>query len=359
MPDGDSDAIPRILPAGATIIASRQPWPAYLALDDGNVYWLNLGIWHSSGSKDSWWTGTQIMKCPKSGCPQGPTALVTGRLLTDGATLLNIATDGRYVYWSDDGPEESLGTTAIGIGLFRCAVAGCDDTPELLDGNRARGLAVAGGSLYVTHAYSAELEACSTSGCASPPDLLWFAEPWSANTETIAVAADRSDVFWTTRGIVMRCARTGCDNTPTILASSGNAVWMLGPIALDGTTVYFGHGTFHDGTQQRDGEILACAKTGCAGAPSLVATSAHGPASLATDGINVYWTERDSSPPYSSLDSHCVRKCAVAGCDDVPVTVVSGLDGHIDLAVDDTHLYFTDSGGRRDGSYGRIWRAPK
>jgi hypothetical protein len=205
-------------------------------------------------------------------------------------------------------------TSEIGIGLFRCPVAGCDNTPEVLDDNRARGLAVAGGSLYVTHAYSAAIEACPTSGCASPANLLWSDEPWSTNTETIAVAADATDVYWTTRGIVMRCARAGCDNTPTVLASSGNAVWMLGPIALDATTVYFGHGMFDDGTEQRDGEILACAKIGCAGAPSLVATSAYGPVGLACDGINVYWTERDSSLPYSSSGPYWVRKCAVAGC---------------------------------------------
>ena len=134
---------------------------------------------------------------------------------------------------------------------------------------------------------------------------------------------------------------------------------MLGPIALDATTVYFGHSIFYDGTAQRDGEILACAKTGCASAPSLVATSAYGPQSLASDGINVYWTELDSSLPYSTSGPYWLRKCAVAGCGDAPVTVASGLDGPIDLAVDHTYVYWTDSGGRDDGGYGRIWRAPK
>jgi len=124
--------------------------------------------------------------------------------------------------------------------------------PDARVDSRARGLAVAGGSLYVTFAYSAEIEACLTSGCASPANLLWSEVPWDANTETIAVAADASAVYWTTRGMVMRCARGGCDNNPIILASSGNAVWNLGPIALDGTTVYFGHGIFYDGSQQRE-----------------------------------------------------------------------------------------------------------
>lgn len=103
-------------------------------------------------------------------------------------------------------------TSEIGIGLSRCSVAGCDNTPEVLDDNRARGLAVAGGSLYVTHAYSAAIEACPTSGCASPANLLWSDEPWSTNTETVAVAADATDVYWTTRYLIS----FGCERAASV-----------------------------------------------------------------------------------------------------------------------------------------------
>jgi hypothetical protein len=158
--------------------------------------------------------------------------------------------------------------------------------------------------------------------------------------------------------MVMRCARGGCDNTPTILASSGDAVWNLGPIALDASTVYFGHGLFTDGKHQYDGEILACAKTGCAGSPTLVAGSAYGPYRLATDGLHVYWTEQDASLPNSASSPFLLRRCPTTGCGDAPVTLVSGLTGPSDVAVDEAYVYWTDGGSRYDAS-GRVWRAPK
>jgi hypothetical protein len=354
-----SDAIMLTVPPGATVVAAGQASPAMLALDQGNVYWLNLGIYDVVGPKVWYWEATQIMKCPKTGCPAGATALVSGRLLSYGSVLLNIATDGESVFWADDGLDGSLGERWTGGGFLRCSVGGCDNTPEVLDPYRVRGIAAVGGNVYTTYAYGAEVATCPTSGCASPPDLLWSDEPWTANTQTVAIAADATDVFWTTGGRVMRCARAGCDNAPTILASSGDAVWNLGDIALSADTVFFGHGLFSDGKFQRDGEILACAKTGCAGNPRLVATSALGPSSLATDGSDVYWIELDA--PMSQLGSgpYALRRCPVAGCAGPPTTLVSGLDGGGDVAVDDTHIYWTELGDWLHGGYGRIWRAPK
>ncbi len=95
------------------------------------------------------------------------------------------------------------------VTVFRCRLR---QHPRVLDDNRARGLAVAGGSLYVTHAYSAAIEAFPTSGCASPANLLWSDEPWSPNTETIAVAADATDVYGTTRYLIS----FGCERAASV-----------------------------------------------------------------------------------------------------------------------------------------------
>lgn len=249
--DDGSDATVLTVP-GATVVASDQATPAMLALDQNNIYWLNLGIYDLVGPKVWYWNATQIMKCPKRGCPAGATALVSGRLLSYGSVLRNIATDGESVFWSDDGLDGSLGPSGTGGGFLRCSVAGCDNTPEVLDPYRVRGIAAVAGNVYATYAYGAEVATCPTSGCASPPNLLWSDEPWTVNTQTVAIAADATDVFWTTGGRVMRCARAGCDNAPAILASSGDAyVWNLGPIALSADTVFFGHGLFFDARSSR------------------------------------------------------------------------------------------------------------
>jgi hypothetical protein len=355
-----SDALVLTVPPGATVVASGQASPALLALDQGNVYWLNLGIYDAVGPKVWFWHATHIMKCAKSGCPGGATVLVAGRFLSYGSVLRNIATDGESVFWSDDGLDASFGTSETGGGLLRCSVTGCDNSPQVLDPFPVEGIAAAAGRVYATYAYGGKVATCPTSGCASPPDLLWSAESGGLNSQTVAIVADATDVFWTTQGRVMRCALTGCDNTPTILASSGDAyVWSLGPIALSADTVFFGHGLFFDGSTQRDGEILACAKSGCAGNPTVIATSAYGPTNLATDGIDVYWIERDAPMPQAGSGPYALRRCPVTGCAGPPATLVSGLANAGDLAIDDTHVYWTELGDWLHGGYGRIWRAPK
>jgi hypothetical protein len=348
-----------VTPAGPTIIASGQASPTKLAFDDGNLYWLNLGVYYENGDlRVWWWNGAQVMKCPKSGCPNGPTAMVSGRRQTMNQSI-NFATDGEYVYWSDDGPDVFWDGGGTGGGLLRCSVAGCNNTPELLSDHPALSLAVADGSLYVIPPYSCQLEACLTSGCATPPNLLWSNDSGTTLTAGQAVAADARDVYWTTMSMVMRCARGGCNGDPTILVSRADVVWGLGPIALDTSNVYFGHDNSYESGQRRDGEILACAKTGCAGSPRLVGPSPEGPSSLATDGINVYWTERDTSLSYGTTNDGLLRKCPVAGCGDGPTTMASGFGRPSTVAVDGDYVYWTDAGASRQGGYGRIWRAPK
>jgi hypothetical protein len=351
------DATTTVVPAGPVIIASGQASPTTLALHDGHLYWLNLGVYHeNSDSRIWWWNQAQVMKCPKSGCPNSPTALVSGRMHAMNQPSFNFATDGEYVYWSDDGPDVPWDGGATNGGVFRCSVVGCNDTPVRLSDKPAYSLAVTDGSLYAFRSYSPQLETCLTSGCASPPNLLWRDDAGTNLASGVAIAADARDVYCTTRSSLMRCGRGGCNNAPTILATSGNVIWDFGPIALDTSNVYFGHGPLWLDGQQRSGEILACAKAGCAGSPSLVGTSPTGPASLATDGIDVYWTERDASGPYYTA---LLRKCPVAGCGDGPITVASGFGGPSTVAVDDDCVYWTDAGDSNQGGYGRIWRAPK
>jgi hypothetical protein len=358
LPDVAPEVIPLVVPPGATVVAAGQASPSALALADGNLYWLNLGAYHVEGPKVAWWNGAQVMTCPKSGCPDGPTTLVSGRQLFMSPALYAFATDGQYVYWDDLGPDTLGDGGGTSGGLLRCAVTGCNNTPERIGEAGAWALAVAGGILYAAH-YSADVACCPISGCASPPDQLWTGDQTDSNLRGAAVATDATDVYWTTKGTLMRCAQAGCDGTPTVLVPTSKTFWNFGPLALDATNVYFGQGIFSDSSQVYPGQVLACAKAGCGGTPKVLATSTYlqSPLVLASDGFDVYWTELDGSL-LPSREYGLVRKCPVAGCTGAPVTVASGVSGPFGVAVDDQYVYWTEAGS--DGSAnGRIWRAPK
>ena len=60
----------------------------------------------------------------------------------------------------------------------------------------------------------------------------------SQQRNPIAIAVDSASVYWLTRdgGEVMRCAKRGCDQKPTVLASG---IQGLARLAVDASSVYF------------------------------------------------------------------------------------------------------------------------
>ena len=356
------DAAPEIdaptVIAGASIFASGQVSPGALAMDGTNLYWYNFGISWVAGPKVQGWSGGQVMKCAKSGCADGPTTLASDR--ANGFTSpFVLATDGADVVWFDSGVDSASGTQDFVGGIFRCPVVGCGNAPERISDSGASALAVAAGNVYWT-VYSGELLTCPFSGCASAPLALWSIVDETSTTLAVDVALDGTDVYWTTLGLVMRCGLAGCNNAPTVLVSDAAALYSLGPIALDDTNVYFGHGLFADGSIEHPGEIMVCAKTGCGDHPAVLATGVDRPVSIATDGTDVYWAELVTSDLNSSGPGPgMIRRCSVAGCNDTPTMIAAGLAEPISVAVDDQYVYWTESGASNTGNDGRIWRAPK
>jgi hypothetical protein len=76
------------------------------------------------------------------------------------------------------------------------------------------------------------VEACAVTGCATPTQLANGPNvPWS-------IAVDEASVYWTDSiaGTVMKCAQSGCNGNPTVLATVAE---HTGDIAVDATSVYF------------------------------------------------------------------------------------------------------------------------
>ena len=330
--------------AGAVVVASGQEGPVAIAVDGVNVYWMNLGRNATTDPKAPLgWTGGQVLKCPAAGCGGAPVVLASNLAQDDSTEApAPFASDGVSVYWSaDSGPR-----------LVKCGVGGCGDQPEVLAPQGAQGLAVFQGSVYWTE-FSAELYACPIAGCGSSEATLWSA---GYSLCDVGVAVDTSGIYWVAQApnTLFGCPLGGCAGGPTVLMAGSADVADVRQVALDAHNVYF-----TDGNPLQLGMILACAKSGCGATPAVLASGLDAPIAIATDGIDVYWTEAgaDFVAGAPVTGAGLVRKCAVAGCGNAPINVATGLTAPGAIALDDANVYWTEAGTTPDG--GKIWKAPK
>jgi len=347
-PEGGPD---EAAPPGPGVLATGQKVPRALSVDRSNVYWFNLGTNMSRGKLLRGWSGGQVMRCAIGGCEDAPTALVSGRRQYSFATPLAFATDGFDVYWSDSGTEEPSDAEGSSGGVLKCATTGCGDSPSLLTDSFAWDIALSKGMVYWTDFGAGEVFACPLIGCEAGPESLW---PAGDNPPlTLGIAVDETDVYWSTaaKDTIMKCALAGCGGTPTAIMSDA-PVTAIRQIALDASNVYFVD-------SNPGGGVFACAKSGCGDHPTVLAFGLNIATAIATDGVNVYWTEVGS--PNAALaevpGAGVVRKCSVSGCANTPTTIASGLNVPVAIAVDASNVYWAEAGAGTDD--GRIQRAPK
>jgi hypothetical protein len=113
---------------------------------------------------------------------------------------------------------------------------------------------------------------------------------------------DAESVYWITNngngGQVLKCAKGGCAGSATQLATGrGN----LGGIAVDSSGVYwtetqtFPGGKIGPTAAAAPGAVFQCAMTGCNNAPTLIASDQNHPTGIAVDAVNIYWANSGSN----------------------------------------------------------------
>jgi hypothetical protein len=317
-------------PLAAAVLVSGQQTPVGIALDDLNVYWMNLGTY--SGSSGTY-SGAQLMKCAKAGCGNAPTVLASGSW--NRTTRLAVASG--HVYWA----TQNL--------LLSCPTDGCAASgPTTLWASplAPTDIAVDEATVYFGDSIGNRLMTCPIGGCSGSPAVLW-----SSSEPPTAIALDGATVYFATVGIsLLSCAASGC--APVIVGGTPTA------IAVAGTSICLG-----TRTAGSPGAIASCPATHCSAGLTLLTSRVSYCQGIAADATEVYFTDlgiADGGGAPSGTGR--VSKCPIAGCDAGPTPVAGFVSFPQQIAVDDTTVYWTDFGSGTDPrstTDGRVMAIPR
>ncbi len=88
-----------------TTLATEQPYPNGLAVDQAHAYWFTTADPNGNGPG-------QILECPLSGCGSSPTVLAT-----DQPSPTDLAIDSSFVFWSNAGPAVHA-TSPVPVSVY-------------------------------------------------------------------------------------------------------------------------------------------------------------------------------------------------------------------------------------------------
>jgi len=198
-----------------------------------------------------------------------------------------------------------------------------------------------GGGLPSVQTFGAQVLKCAATGCGNSPTVL-ASLPSTYNIGGLAggipvspsaLAVDGANVYWTEQTSVSSCAIAGCGCSPTTIAS--------GLSQPPGVTVANGRvfwSVWANGSPYT-GQVETCPITGCSGAPIVLAAAQGGPVGLTADNSDVYWVD-------SYADGGSLLRCAVGGCNNHPTQLWSGTASNpMSIVGDANNLYWTNVGG--------------
>jgi hypothetical protein len=281
------------------IVAASEPSPQGLAIDATQIYWTNTG---ANGDVES---------CPLSSCTNGGAVLVSG-LSSPNAVL----SAGGHAWWTNFGAST----------LQRCAVSGCNGTATTmatmspLSTGFGR-LAADATTLFFTDAGNGKVHACPLSGCGAGPTTLATGQ---ANAWGIAV--DDTNVYWVIDellGSVRSCPKAGCGVANTTMVTLASNQGGPRTLTVDATHVYW--------VTQTGSAVMRCAKSGCNAEPEIVASNVLNPHGVAVDDQFVYFTERTTGS---------VKKVVKTG--GTPTLVAGAQGNPFNVVVDDRAVYWTN-----------------
>jgi hypothetical protein len=293
----------------------------------------------------------QIMKCAKTGCNNNPTVVFSSEGLAayangggDATWMAGLATDGKNVYWL--GHHGLAQCTIQGCKLPYGLNPGSDSSVISVD---SKNVYMCGGCGNGCCA-NAFIGPNSPVGAQPVRSLLWPDLPDSSFQSGLGIVVDGVNAYSVDSvGTAVSCPLSGC-SVPKLLGTSPYIPFLeTAFFAIDETSIYWDRGNApNQGTidiplTSANGQLLQCAKAGCTNGPTVLASGLGNPMALTSDGSNVYFAELGTSMTSGATDGR-IAKCAVTGCSNGPTTVAHHLGYPHGVAVDASHVYWTDFG---------------
>jgi hypothetical protein len=322
IPYGGCAALGTCAPQPNVQLAGGQQSPAGIAIDDASVYWVNVGSAPLDGGARP---GSQVMTCAKAGCNGSPTVLASGTWI--GASKLGV--DDSNVYW------------ILTSSVLVCPLTGCVGDPQVVWSGTGPlyDIAVDATGAYFTSTGGGQLVRCPGVDCDGGGII--FPGAYGGTYAPSAVALDATSVYFVDEatGKVFACTKADCPDTVRVVASPTDAA-VLAQLAVDDTNVYV--------TDIEQGRILFAPKGGMQQALAVLVDNLVSPVGLAADGTSVYYTDTGtpiSGPlPDAAANLGRVAGCLAGGCGERGTAVAGFVNQPLDVAVDSTHVYWTDFG---------------
>ncbi len=301
-------------------MAWGQRWPIGIAVDSVAAYWTD----NANGN---------VLRAPLDG--GAVTTLFSGQNLPWG-----VATDGANVYWANDSVAVNLATPPGDGGTIMKGA---------LDGGAI--VTLAGGLIGATYltvdGTNVYFSTSSTNGgFVGAVPIAGGAVTTLASGQLGAnfLATDESNVYWAVfdyggDGMILRCAKAGCNGEPTQLATGYNVAQGL---AIKGSALYFTANT-------TDGSVGEVSVDG--GAVRILAPAQENPVAIAADESGVYWVTNAGNTAsgtvvFSPLDGGAT------------ITLATGqAEPWLGIAVDGTSVYWTNTDNQNGN--GTVMRVAK
>jgi hypothetical protein len=296
----DAEAEPSDLDAGLDVVVPVWPWV------------------------DSACSPPPLDASAESSIPLTDAGLSTVTTLPDGGSPQSVAVDDSAVYWTD---YASSGVWSAPLAGGPPQVVADVGTPDPV------GIAVDDAYVFWISRFGQRILRCPKGATGCTPYVVLA--PFQGN----GMALDAHDVYATGGGSIVACAKTGCRNAPTTIASGLGTVYDL---TVQGDTLFLlDYPPTTSWSPQIYADVVKCPVTGCGNTPTVLASDVN-PSGLATDGRYVYWVSQVQADQPASI-----KRCAVCGCGGTPEVILPAEAGVMTDSVltDGVHLFFVDGPG--------------